>query len=53
MSDSDYRGRAELQMDYFSKKIKERIVPNTFIKEEKIKRLFLRVNIFFLPFFNG
>lgn len=38
-------------MDYFGKKIKERIAPNIFVKEEKIKKHFLRVNILFLLFF--
>lgn len=38
-------------MDYFGKKIKERIAPNIFIKEEKIKTLFESKYIFLL-FFN-
>lgn len=40
MPDSVYRGMAELHMDYFGKKVKERIAPNIFIKEEKIKTRF-------------
>lgn len=43
MPDSDYKGRAELHMDCFGKRIKENITKHFHKREDK--NTFLRVNI--------